>query len=84
MVGLDHMVEDIVERRLAYIPSTKHAAKTRGPAVRTTMSPYSVMTQNAHKSRKLSHGSFVVQDKSPATLFRGCMNVYEYASARVI
>ena len=77
-------VEDSGEYRREYIPSIKPTTTTTGPAQRIAASPYSVRAQKPAMRRKLSHGSLLVHDSKPASLFRGRMNGWENANARVI
>jgi hypothetical protein len=66
-----------------YIPAINTATNTTGPAHRRISSPYSTVNQNTATKRKLSHGSPVVHDSSPARWFSGRMKGCEYANARV-
>jgi hypothetical protein len=65
------------------MPRIKLDTTMIGPAYLVTASPYITTAQKLATSRKLSHGSAVVQVNSPASLFRGRRNGCEYASTRV-
>jgi hypothetical protein len=69
--------------RLVYMPKVSIATSTSGPAYRSTVFPYNTTNQNEATSRKLSHGSPVVHDSSPAKWLRGRMKEWLYANALV-
>jgi hypothetical protein len=79
----DVAVDDRVEKRREYMPSINSITTTIGPPHRRTGSPYNVIAQKPASRRKLSHGSPLVHDNSPAILLSGCMKGYEYANVRV-
>jgi hypothetical protein len=60
-----HTVLDNGEYLLEYIPIIKPATNTTGPAHRSTSSPYNTTNQKDTTSKKLSHGSSVVQLNKP-------------------
>lgn len=79
-----HPVDDSGEYLRAYMPKIKLVTTMIGPAYLVTTSPYRTIAQKLATSMKLSHGSAVVHVNSPASLFSGRRNGWEYASTRVI
>lgn len=77
-------VDDRGEYRLEYIPRIKNITSISGPAYRMTYPAYNVAAQKAATSRYDSHGSFVVHDIKPTSLFSGRRYGCECASPRVI
>lgn len=77
-------VDDKGEYLREYIPRINPMTTTIGPAQIMMKSPYSTRAQNAATRRKLSHGSPLVHDISPASLFKGKIKGCEKAKARVI
>jgi hypothetical protein len=77
-------VEDRGEYLLEYMPKMSKTTTIIGPAYLSMSPPYNVTPQNVATSKKDSHGSLVLHDNSPASLFSGSRNGCEYARARVI
>lgn len=77
-------VDESGEYLLEYMPKMSKTTTMIGPAYRRIWPPYNVTPQNAATSKKDSHGSAVLHDSSPASLFSGSRKGCEYARARVI
>lgn len=68
---------------LPYMPAISTNSTTTGPAYLVTWSVYSTVNQKPATSKKLSQGSPVVHDSSPARWLRGSMKGCEYANTLV-
>lgn len=76
-------VEDKGEYLRANIPNMRPTISKIGPVHLMMLSPYSTIAQNPAIRRKLSQGSPLDHDSSPAALVMGSMKGWEKASARV-